>query len=160
MVWNSSIEHLNTSVSSLQGGWMELVRISLAFSACCLACSDSPADKERGLSFSFTSVGRDQSYLWLGNRTRSPSSIGKRHTEMDQDSVKYCPDSKNRRSGFHRVHKTTFSPYGLSRSKQSEQELNNFETSPISEIQQVLNNYKKTNGMQGLQHSGQEIRYS
>ena len=47
---------------------MELVRISLAFSACCFACSDIPVDKKKkekekkgSLSFSFTSVGQEYS---------------------------------------------------------------------------------------------------
>lgn len=33
---------------------MELVRISLAFSACCFACSDSPVDKEKEVSVSLS----------------------------------------------------------------------------------------------------------
>ena len=33
---------------------MALVRISLAFSACCFACSDSPVDKEKEVSVSLS----------------------------------------------------------------------------------------------------------
>lgn len=45
---------------------MQLVRISLAFSACCLAWSDSPVDKEKEVSVSLSSQR-------TGNLTRSPS---------------------------------------------------------------------------------------
>lgn len=34
---------------------MELVRISLALSACCFACSDSPVSKEKEVSVSLSS---------------------------------------------------------------------------------------------------------
>lgn len=66
---------------------------------------------------------------------RSPSYIIKWHMEIYWDSMKYDHDYKKQRSVSHLGLKIKkFSHNGLFRNNQNEQEMNSFETSPISDV--------------------------